>query len=267
MDYDADAVAAQEHQSWQRSADLYIENIAPMTATSGQVPILREVGRIDEHSAILELGCGTGDIAVQLAGIGGRVVGTDFSENMIKIAAERFGHIEFSVADAEQVPYGDAEFDVVVSNYTAHHFARPQAVFAEARRVLKAGGRLVVIMPVQAEQKCFGAIFASAREEIPPEDVPGGPLLDVGDPDDVGALIKAAGFASVAAEKRIKPTQLERIDLLLKTGWVLLGLDDQPQDVQDRIRENTIKRAAPYKQPDGTYDFPDVVIVASGVKE
>jgi len=266
MDYDADAVAAQEHQSWQRSADLYIENMAPMTATSGQVPILAEAGRIDGHSAILELGCGTGDVAVQLADFGGRVVGTDFAENMIKIAAERFPQLEFCVADAENVPYEDDEFDVVVSNYTAHHFARPQTVFVEANRVLKPGGRLVVIMPIQAEQKCFGAVFASAREEIPPEDVPGGPLLDVSDPREVGDMIEAAGFTAVVADKRVKPTRLDAIDLLLKTGWTILGLDDFPQDVQERIRANTIKRAAPYKQPDGSYDFPDVIIVASGEK-
>lgn len=56
MSYDPEAVAAQEHESWQRSADLYIENTAPMTAASGQVPILCEIGHIDRGSDVLELG-------------------------------------------------------------------------------------------------------------------------------------------------------------------------------------------------------------------
>jgi SAM-dependent methyltransferase len=185
---------------------------------------------------------------------------------MIEIAKMRFPHLEFKVADAEDVPYNDNEFDVVVCNYTAHHFARPQVVFEEALRVLKPGGRFAVVMPIQSEQKCFGAFFASATEELPPEGVPGGPLLNANDPAEVGSLMEAAGFNDIAAEKRVKPIQLENIDLLLKTGWSLFGLDDQPQDMQERIRIKTIQRAEPYKQPDGTYDFPDVVIVASGLK-
>lgn len=266
MSYDPDAVAAQEYESWQRSADHYIENIAPMTAGSGQVPILCEVGQIDRTSDVLELGCGTGDICIQLTECAGRVVGTDFAENMIEIAKKRFPHLKFSVANAEDVPYNDNEFDVVVCNYTAHHFAQPQVVFEEALRVLKPGGRLAVVMPIQSEQKCFGAFFASANEELPQEDVPGGPLLNASDPTDVVSLMRAARFTSVVGEKRVKPIQLENIDQLLTSGWSIFGLDDQPQNVQQRIRAKTIQRAEPYKQPNGSYDFPDVVIVASGSK-
>ena len=126
MSYDPKVVAAQEYEAWQRSADFYIESIAPMTATSGQVPILCEIGHVNQKSEILELGCGTGDVCIQLTEMAGRVVGTDFAENMILIATKRFPHIEFKVADAEDVPYGEDEFDVVVCNYTAHHFARPE---------------------------------------------------------------------------------------------------------------------------------------------
>lgn len=227
---------------------------------------MREVGRIGEGSAVLELGSGTGDVAAQLAEIGCRVVGIDFSENMVAIASNRFPRIEFEVADAEAIPYDDGEFDVVVSCYTAHHFARPERVFADARRVLKPGGRIAVVMPIQSEQRSFGAFFDSAREEVPPEDVPGGPLLDVDDPTEVANVLEGAGFGGVIAEKRVKPTRLEELDLLLRAGWAFMGLDDAPQETQDRIRARTIERAAAFKQADGSYEFPDVVIVARGVK-
>jgi len=259
-----DAVAAHEYQTWQESAAYYIENVAPMTARSGQISILQEIGSIQKSSAILELGCGTGDLIEQLAEIGGRTAGIDFSENMIRIASERFSHIEFKVADAESVPFQNDEFDVVVCNYTAHHFARPQKVFEEARRVLKPGGCAVVVMPIQNEQESFGAIVHSVVEELSPDEVPGGPLLYVDDPDDVAGVLTAAGFTEVMAEKRIKATYLDTINQLLRSGWAIMGLDDQPKGVQDRIRAATIERAEPFKQPDGTYNFPDGIIVACG---
>jgi ubiquinone/menaquinone biosynthesis C-methylase UbiE len=201
MDDKADAVSAHEYKTWQESAASYIENVAPMTARSGQISILQEIGNIQKSSAILELGCGTGDLAEQLAEIGGRTVGIDFSENMIQIASERFPLIAFKVADAESVPFHDNEFDVVVCNYTAHHFARPQKVFEEARRTLKPGGRVVVVMPIQSQQESFGAIVQSVVEELSPAEVPGGPLLFVDDPDEVASVLTAAGFTEVMAEK------------------------------------------------------------------
>ncbi len=264
MTDNADLVAAHEYNTWQESAAIYVENVAPLTAKSGQLAILQEIGSIEQSNAILELGCGTGDLTEQLAEFCARVTGIDFSENMIQIAAARFSHIDFEVADAESVPFQNNAFDVVVSNYTAHHFARPQKVFEEARRVLKPGGRVAIVMPIQSEQAGFGAIAQSVVEELSADEIPGGPLLNVEDPDEVANVLRAVGFSEVVADKRVKATHLSSIDQLLSSGWAIMGLDAQPQDVQDRIRVATIERAKPYRQADGSYNFPDGVITAQG---
>ena len=262
---DPDAVAEQEYATWQGAADNYVNNISPLTAMSGQLDILREIGEISGLDRVLELGCGPGDVAIQLAAISAGVTGIDFSENMIEIARARFPELAFEVADAEKLPFEDAAFDVVVSNYTAHHFARPQDVFQEARRVLRPNGRLAVIMPIQSEQMSFASVMSAIFEEIPPEESPGGPLLNATEPSQLTVLIEAAGFKNVCGEKRIKPVELASADPIIATGWDFMGLHGRPQDVQDRIRAQTLKNAQRYLDSDGIYRFPDRVLVASAV--
>ena len=121
-------------------------------------------------------------------------------------------------------------------------------------------------MPIQSEQRSFGAIVESVVDELSPDEVPGGPLLFVDDPHEVADVLNAAGYSQVMAEKRVKDTDLKSIDQLLSSGWAIMGLDAQPEDVQKRIRSATIKRAEPFKLQDDSYRFPDGVIVAYGRK-
>ena len=266
MASDPHAVAAQEHQTWQSAASNYADNISPFTALSGQVSILQEIGRIDKSDVVLELGCGPGDVAIQLAAVADEVFGIDFSVNMIEIASKRFPELTFEVADAEKVPFADDSFDVVVSNYTAHHFARPQTVFEEAKRVLRPGGRLAVVMPIQSEQFSFSAVMSAIFEEIPAEESPGGPLLNATTPEELTDYIRAAGFNEVTGEKRLKPLHLDSAEPLVAVGWDFMGLHDRPQDMQDRIRARTLENAEQYKQEDGIFLFPDKVLVGYGIK-
>jgi len=62
----------------------------------------------------------------------------------------------------------------------------------------------------------------------------------------------------------VKPVAFSAIDQLLEAGWIVRGLEDQPQEVQDRIRAGSIEREAKYKNSGGGYRFPDVVLVATG---
>ena len=251
MSNNSDAISAHEHATWQGAAETYAENMSPFTAFAGQIPLLINVGDISSKDTVLELGCGPGDVSYQLAKFADRVVGIDFSEKMINIARSRFADIEFQTTDAEQLPFSDNSFDVVVSNYTAHHFARPQRVFEEAKRVLKANGRLVVVMPIQREQVSFASVMSAIFEEISPDEAPGGPLMDAESPE-------------VSGSKQEKPLTLASIDPVLAVGWDFMALHEKPQALQDRIRERTRENAQQYQQPDGGYLFPDKVLVAVG---
>jgi len=102
----------------------------------------------DQHfRSILELGCGTGKNTVFLAEVGERVHALDFSEGMIQKAREKVkaGNVRFSMADLTQRwPCEDAAYDLIVCNLVLEHIEDLSFIFAEAVRVLDAGGRFFI---------------------------------------------------------------------------------------------------------------------------
>jgi len=110
------------------------------------------MGRLDEGERVLDLGCGAGTdslIASQMVGAEGRVTGIDMTAQMLakaRCAAGEMGaaNVEFVEADAEQLPFADAAFDVVISNGVIDLIPDKDAVFAELHRVLAQGGRLQI---------------------------------------------------------------------------------------------------------------------------
>ncbi|MDQ4138445.1 MAG: demethylmenaquinone methyltransferase [Actinomycetota bacterium] len=93
---------------------------------------------------ILDVAAGTGTSSVSLSKTGATVVAVDFSEGMVEIGRKRHKKIEFHVADAERLPFGDDEFDAVAISFGLRNIADPRAALSEMYRVMKPGGRLVI---------------------------------------------------------------------------------------------------------------------------
>jgi 2-polyprenyl-3-methyl-5-hydroxy-6-metoxy-1,4-benzoquinol methylase len=97
---------------------------------------------------LLDVACGTGNLAIPAARAGAHVTGVDIAANLLvqardRAAAENLG-VTFDEGDAEQLPYPDASFDVVVTMFGAMFAPRPELVAQELARVLKPGGRLAM---------------------------------------------------------------------------------------------------------------------------
>ena len=255
-----------EKSAWESSAEIYAATGGTLTALSGQAELAVAFGEIDKNCHVLELGCGPGQLTQALVKVAGTVEGVDFAENMILVAQQTYPDLTFQVANGEELPFEGSVFDVVVVNYTAHHLARPERVFSEVLRALTPGGRLVIVHPIQSEQASFGSFAAALAEVLPPEEIPGGPLLNVADPAEYVDLLADCGYSNARCERVVKPTDMADLNQLLDVGWKMTGLADQPQDVQATIRAGTIERASRYEAPDGSYQFPDVVLVAVGIK-
>ncbi len=96
---------------------------------------------------LLDIGCGTGTLlyALSRASPTIRLAGVDASREMLAVARERVGSCaELKQGWAEQIPFVDENFDVVVSSSVFHYIRDPMRALAEMLRVLRSGGRLVI---------------------------------------------------------------------------------------------------------------------------
>lgn len=93
---------------------------------------------------ILDLAAGTGTSAEVLARSGARVVAADFSHGMLEVGRRRHPDIDFVHADAMDLPFDDAEFDVATISFGLRNVADPRRALREMHRVLKPGGRLLI---------------------------------------------------------------------------------------------------------------------------
>lgn len=89
---------------------------------------------------LLDLACGDGFDANQYSNQGAIVAGIDASEAMVRIAKQKYPHIDFKVSLAEELPYKNESFDIVTSKYAIMTSADMQPIFAEVNRVLKPNG-------------------------------------------------------------------------------------------------------------------------------
>jgi SAM-dependent methyltransferase len=122
-----------------------------------------------EH--VLDVATGTGVVAITAARAGARVTGLDLTPALLEQAREngriaRLNDIVWTEGDAEHLPYPDASFDVVISQF-GHMFApRPDVAIAEMRRVLKPGGR--VAFATWPPEHSVGRFFAFVARHSPP---------------------------------------------------------------------------------------------------
>lgn len=164
---------------------------------------------------ILDIGCGTGNYTLALANKGLSLYGVDPSEKMLAIARARDQRVTWATGSAEGIPAEDDQFDGAYGTLTLHHWTDLRAAFAELRRVLKPGSRLVFFTatPAQMEGYWLNHYFPVMLEQS---------IGQMPTAEAVGAAVLAAGFKQIAAEPFFIPADLQ--DHFLYTGKHRPGL-------------------------------------------
>lgn len=125
---------------------------------------------LKQGDRVLDVACGSGNLAIPAARTGATVTGVDIATNLLEQAtarAESEGlRIQFDEGDAENLPYDDAAFDVVVTMYGAMFAPRPELVSSELVRVCKSGGRIA--MANWTPNGHIGQMFKVTGKHVPP---------------------------------------------------------------------------------------------------
>ncbi len=174
-------------------------------------PVLVEATGIHEGDLVLDIGAGSGNVAIPAALTGARVIASDLTSELLEEGAaharERGAVLEWQVADAEHLPYDDGEFDVAVSAvgimFAPHH----QEAADELVRVVAPGGRIGLVS--WTPTGFIGQMFAAMKPFVapPPTGVQPPPLW--GDEDHVRSLL-GDRVTDVRVERRtVRVTQFE----------------------------------------------------------
>ena len=157
------------------------------------------------NTRLLDVACGSGNVAIAAARTGAVVTGVDIAPNLLEDGRERAKAegvtVQFDEGDAEQLPYPDAAFDVVVSMFGAMFAPRPQLAAAELVRVCRSGGRIAMANWTPAG--FAGQILQTVAKHAPPP--PGVPTpLQWGDEAVVRERLRD-GVADLRMTKQICP--------------------------------------------------------------
>lgn len=229
---------------------------------------------------VLEIACGAGRVgfqAAELVGAQGRVLCTDFAEEMVAAVRElvrEFGlqNVDAEVMDAEQMSF-DAEdrFDVALCRMGFMLMNDPARALANTHAALGPDGRLAFAVWGAAEENpwlslLFNAVMKELDAPPPPPGTPG--PFALGSPERVEELTRGAGFTDVKVERlqAKRPYESPEVwwdEVLSLSGPVETLLGAMDEERSDAARAGAIDSARAFAKADGSLSFPVAMVAAA----
>jgi len=218
---------------------------------------LVQFAEIAAGQSVLDVACGTGVVAVTAARRGARVKGLDLSPVLLEVARANAAlaqvQIDFVEGDAEALPYADASFDVVLSQF-GHMFApRPEVTVSEMLRVLRPGGRIA--FSTWPPDDYVGRFFAVLGRHTPPPP-PGAPTPAPapkwGDPEVVRQRLgdRVTGLSFARGEVVFPALSPEHVRRVMETtigplAGLIEGLRSAPEKLE-KLRSDVLELGREY---------------------
>ena len=252
-------------------ADVYDEQFVPALFRHWG-PVVCDVANITSGQRVLDVACGTGALTVAVAdrvSPGGAVLGLDANPEMLAVARRKHAEIEWHDGRAESLPYADASFDAVVSQFGLMFFDDRIAALREMQRVLRPGGRLAVAVCDALERSPGYASLAALLERLFGKRVADAfraPFV-LGDAAALRALCADAGIAEPSVVQRQGTVRFASIDALVSTEracvWTLGGLLDDAQF--EELLLEAKRELRPFAAADGSVSFamPALILTAT----
>ena len=261
-----------EQQGWERAADHYGDAFGSLTSQT--IPALLRALGAGTSGRLLDVASGPGYVAAAAATLGASAVGVDFSSEMVALASRRYPGLEFVEGDAEALAFPDASFDLVAINFGVLHLARPDTALAEARRVLKPGGRCAFTVWATPDISVGFGIVLKAIETHGRMDVPlpaGPPFFRFSDAAEASRSLLAVGFTEPRVETVPLVWRLTSGEALFDAflqGAVRTAalLRAQTPEAMSKIRRAIADGAELYRHGD-VVELPMAAVLSSGRAE
>lgn len=264
---------------WQltpRGAAAYERNLVPVFFDAWATDLVDAVD-LRPRQRVLDVACGTGIVARHAArrvGHDGEVTGVDAIPAMLSVARDAGSaldlHIRWEQASADDLPFPDGSFDVVLCQQGLQFFPDRPAALAEIRRVTRPDGRLGLSTCRSVEhQPGYAALIDTLTRHV---GVQAGQVVaspfSLGDPDEVRALVTKAGLRDVHVRIAVWSIRFPSADALLRAETVSspLGdlLDQLDPDVRDALVDDLARALSPHTDDHGVvFPFQTIVVTAT----
>jgi SAM-dependent methyltransferase len=270
---DPDGFNAFEAAGWARQAGTYGAFVGLVTERLAE-PLL-DAAAVRAGSRVLDVATGPGYVASRAAERGAEVVAVDIAVEMLQLARAREPGVDFRRGDAQDLPFEDGSFDVVVCNFGLLHLGRPERATSEFARVLEPRGRVALTVWDEPSRNRWLGIMLDAVAQVgaePPADLPvGPPIFRFADEAEFTAVLEGAGLGEVRVDTVQFDFELRAADdfwdgYLGGTVRTAPVLQAQTDEVKRQIRVVFDELVEEYRTDEG-YEVPISVKLASGRKE
>jgi len=162
-------VVTESRDQFDKQASLYA--VSSIHRNGPSLPVLVEYSEGQPTDRVLDVATGTGNAAFALAPLVAEVIGLDVAEQMLgqarnRATKEQVKNVRFQVGDAENIPFKDGSFSLVIARHAPHHFRDADRFLHEVRRVLTPGGRFVMVdqISTSAEVQAWNDAFQRTRD-------------------------------------------------------------------------------------------------------